>query len=160
YDGGVARVLLLLPTSTYRAGDFLSAAGKLGADVVVASEEPSVLEGSNPGGLLTLGFRNPPGCAEKVRAFARERPLDAVVRVGEQTAVVAAAVASALGLPHNDVEAASAAADKVRMRERLASGGARTPPHRVFDSGADPVAAAREVAYPCVLKPTFLSGSR
>ncbi|MFY9552383.1 MAG: phosphoribosylglycinamide synthetase, partial [Thermoanaerobaculia bacterium] len=73
------RVLLLLPTSTYRAGDFLRAAAALGAEVVVASEEPSALEGLNPGGLLTLDFRDPEACARAASAFAREHPLDAVV---------------------------------------------------------------------------------
>ena len=35
------RVLLLIPTSTYRTGAFLSAAGKMDVDVTVASEHPN-----------------------------------------------------------------------------------------------------------------------
>jgi len=38
------RVLLLLPTSTYRTRDFLDAAERLGVEVVVGSEETSALE--------------------------------------------------------------------------------------------------------------------
>ncbi len=154
------RVLLLLPTTTYRAADFLRAASSLHVDVVVASEEPSALEGLNPSGLLTLDFRDPAACARAALEFSRRNPLDAVVGVDEETAVVAAAIAGALGLPHNALEAAEAAADKGRMRELLARGGARSPAHRVFDAAGYPRAFAASTAYPCVLKPTFLSGSR
>src|SRR5262245_61250525 len=129
-------------------------------DVVVASEEPSALEGLNPAGLLTLDFRDPAACASAASAFARMHPVDAVVGVDEETAVAAAAIAAALGLPHNAVDATEAAADKARMRELLTRGGARSPAYRVFDAGDDPRLVAAAVTYPCVLKPTFLSGSR
>jgi biotin carboxylase len=46
------------------------------------------------------------------------------------------------------------------MRELLARGGAPSPRHRVFPLSGGADAPAREVAYPCVLKPTFLSASR
>ena len=45
-DGGVAarpRLLLLIPTTTYRTEDFVEAAVKLGVDLVIASERPSTL---------------------------------------------------------------------------------------------------------------------
>ncbi|MEX2625520.1 MAG: hypothetical protein WD225_01485, partial [Ilumatobacteraceae bacterium] len=40
------RVLLFLPTGTYRAADFIAAASRLGAEVVVASEEEQPLAAS------------------------------------------------------------------------------------------------------------------
>ena len=39
------RILLLLPTGTYRAADFLAAAARLGVDVVVGSEHRQALAG-------------------------------------------------------------------------------------------------------------------
>ena len=45
------RILLLLPTTTYRSADFLEAAAKLGVEVAVASEEANALEAVNPAGL-------------------------------------------------------------------------------------------------------------
>ena len=42
------RLLLLLPTTTYRTAAFLGAAGKLGADVVIASERPNVFQEAQP----------------------------------------------------------------------------------------------------------------
>ncbi len=154
------RVLLLLPTTTYRASDFLRAASSLGVDVSVAAEEPSAVEHLNPAGLLTLDFRDPAGCARAAAAWARRRPVQAVVGVDEDTVVAAAAIAEALGLPHNPVEAVAAARHKGRLRERLARAGAPSPSHRVFELGADARDVARDVSYPCVLKPTILAGSR
>ncbi len=160
YHARVARVLLLLPTRSYRTPDFLAAASRLGVEVTVASEEPSTVQDLNPSGLLALDFRDPARCAEKTLAFARRTPIDAVVGVDEDTVVIAAGLAEALGLPHNPVEAVSAARHKPTMRERLAAAHVPAPRHRVFrrEDGED--AASRAVSYPCVLKPTFLAGSR
>lgn len=154
------RVLLLLPTTTYRASDFLDAAAKVGADVTVASEEPSTFEGANPAGLLTLDFRDPAECARRVGEFSRAYAIDAVVGVDEETALAAAAISRALGLPSNSPEAAAAARDKGLLREALAAAGVPSPRSQVFRVEDGPDGVASSVAYPCVLKPTFLAGSR
>jgi len=156
----VPRVLLLLPTTSYRTPDLLAAAESLGLAVTVASEEPSTMERLNPSGLLTLDFTDLPACADRVASFSAQQPLAAVVGVDERTAVVAAAIGERLGLPHNPVAAAAAAGNKAKMRQRLAEAGVTSPRHRLFRADGDPQAAAREVDYPCVLKPTFLAASR
>ena len=154
------RVLLLLPTTTYKASDFMLAAERLGLEITVASEEASALEGLNPPGFLTLDFRDPRGCAVKAAAFAKEHPIDAVVGVDEQTALVSTRIAEALGLRHNPVSAAEATGDKAWMRELLFEAGVPSPRARLFQLAAGPGAAIAFVQFPCVLKPTFLSGSR
>ena len=154
------RVLLLLPTTTYRTSDFLAAAVNVGAEVTVASEEPSTFEGANPAGLLTLDFRDPGECARRVVEFSRRYPVDAVVGVDEETALAAAAISEALGLPSNPPSAAAAARDKALLREALGAAGVPSPRAQVFRLEDGPAAAATRVAYPCVLKPTFLAGSR
>jgi biotin carboxylase len=156
----VPRVLLLLPTTSYRTPDFLAAAESLGLAVTVASEEPSTMERLNPSGLLTLDFADLPACADRGASFSAQQPLAAVVGVDERTAVVAAAIAERLGLSHNTVAAVAAAGNKAMMRQQLAEAGVASPRHRVFRADGDPQAAAREVDYPCVLKPTFLAASR
>jgi formate-dependent phosphoribosylglycinamide formyltransferase (GAR transformylase) len=156
----VPRALLLLPTTTYKASDFLAAAEKLRLSIVVASEEASALEGLNPEGLLTLNFRDPEGCAEKVAAFARGLPIDVVVAVDEQTAVAGSAISEALNLPHNPIAAVQAAADKAMMRELLAKAGVPAPRARLFQLAEGPGAAMPFVRFPCVVKPTFLAASR
>ncbi|MGH9315529.1 MAG: ATP-grasp domain-containing protein [Thermoanaerobaculia bacterium] len=156
----MTRVLLLLPTTTYRTPDFLEAARRLGVDVTVASEQSSTLERLNPDGLLTLDFYDPEACARQIVAFARGCPLDAVLGVDEDTAVAAAAIAQALGLPHNPVPATAAARDKGRMRRLLAEAGVPSPSHRLLQRHEDPRRAVADIRFPCVLKPTFLAGSR
>ncbi len=129
-------------------------------EVTVASEKPSTMEAFDPRGLITLDFGDPPACARRIAEFARENPIAAVVGVDEETAVAAAAIAGRLGLPHNPIDSVVAARDKGRMRERLSRAGVSTPTHRVFSRDGGAAAAAAEVRYPCVLKPTFLAASR
>ena len=73
------RVLLLLPTTTYRTEAFVSAATRLGVDVTVASEQPNTLTRLNPSGLLTLDFKNPQKAAQRVVEFSTSHPIDAVI---------------------------------------------------------------------------------
>jgi biotin carboxylase len=154
------RVLLLLPTTTYRAHDFLEAASRLRLDVTVGTEETSALEDVNLEGLLTLDFRDPAACARQVADFARRFPVDAAVGVDEETSVAAAAISARLGLPSNPPGAAVAAWHKGTLRRRLAAHGVAQPAFHVFMRDEPAEAAAARTAYPCVLKPTFLAGSR
>ena len=156
----MTRVLLLLPATSYRIPDFLSAADRLGVDVTVASEEPSTMERLRPDGLLTLDFGDPGASAEGAARFASRHPIAAVVGVDERTSVAAAAIAERLGLPHNSGDAVAAAGNKALMRRRLETAGAPSPRFRVAALDEDPRVAASAAAYPCVLKPTFLSASR
>jgi biotin carboxylase len=154
------RVLLLLPTTTYRAPDFLAAAERLGVEVVAASEKPNVMARRHPEGLLTLDFRDPEAAARQVREFHASHPIDAVIAVDDETAVAAAAIGAALGCKHNSVEAARAARDKSILVEVLRRSGLPFPDFRVASIDDDPELLAAGVSYPCVLKPLFLSASR
>jgi hypothetical protein len=73
------RVLLLLPTTTYRTEAFVSAATRLGVDVTVASEQPNTLTRLNPAGLLTLDFNDPRNAAQRVVEFSASHPIDAAL---------------------------------------------------------------------------------
>jgi biotin carboxylase len=154
------RLLLLLPTTTYRTQDFLDAARTLGVDIVCASEKPSTFEAHAPDNLLTLDFADPDAAAAKVADLSRRRPLNAVVGVDDLTTVTAAAIAERLGLRGSAVAAVAAARDKYQMRQCLAAGGVRIPRFRRIALKDDPFLAARGVAFPCVLKPLALSASR
>ena len=156
----MSRLLLLLPTSTYRTEDFVDAATTLGVDLVCASEKPSTFESSVPDHLLTVDFTDPGAAADTVARFAERRPLDAVVGVDDLTAVAASAIAERLGLRANVVAAVSAARDKFQMRQCLAAAGVRVPRFRRIALKDDPLLAVRRVSLPCVLKPLALSASR
>jgi len=154
------RLLLLLPTVTYRTVAFVEVARRLGVDVTVASERPSTFERANPTGLVTLDFADPARAAGQARAFARTHLVHGVVGVDDDTAVVAAAIAEELGLRGNPVAAAEAARDKHRQRQLLAAAGVAVPRFELLTTAADPEAVSRSAAYPCVLKPLRLSASR
>ncbi|HXV60866.1 MAG TPA: ATP-grasp domain-containing protein [Vicinamibacteria bacterium] len=154
------RVLLLLPTSTYRSRDFLYAADRLGIEVVVASEEASTFEPLQQTRLLTIDLLDPAGAAERVSRFHALHPLSAIVPVDEESAVVAASISSRLGLPHHGSLAAERARSKHRMREALASAAVPSPRFRVASTAESPVPLGATLRYPVVLKPVFLSGSR
>jgi biotin carboxylase len=153
-------VLLLLPTTTYRTEAFLEAAARLGVQAVCASERPSTFETLVPDGLLTLDFADPAAAADQVRRAAARHPIHAVVGVDDLTAVAAAAIAEHLGLPANPVAAVAATRNKRLMREALAKAGVPIPHFRPVDLSDDLEAVARDMPYPCVLKPLSLSASR
>ena len=154
------RLLLLIPTTTYRTEDFVAAAAKLDVELVVASERPNVLEAALPDNLLTLDFDEPLKAARTVAEFARRHPVNAVVPVDDRTTVVGAAIAERLGLRSSSLDAVSTTRNKHRMREAFARAGVRSPRFTLLDVSDDPEAVSSRMTYPCVLKPTILAGSR
>src|SRR5213592_1963536 len=160
------RVLLLLPTTTYRTAAFVEAARRLQVALTVASDRPSTFERAQPTGLLTLDFAHADRAAEQPAAFAREHPIAAVVGVDDDTAVLAAMIVERLGgegegeLKGNPVSAALAARDKHRQRVLLAERAVRVPGFELHALDEDPDVLAPGVRYPCVLKPLRLSASR
>ena len=78
------RILLLLPTTTYRAEAFVSAARQMDVEVTVGSEQPNALARLNPTAFLTLDFHDPDHAARQVADFAATYPIHAVVPVDDQ----------------------------------------------------------------------------
>ena len=154
------RLLLLIPTTSYRVSDFLAAADRLGVDVVVGSNQRSVLEEFADGGTVTLDLADPAKGTAEIVAYARERPLAAIIGVDDETTVLAATASAALDLPHNAPESVAAARNKFRFRTALANAGPRSPAFRLLSVDDDARRAAREQSFPCVLKPLSLAASR
>src|SRR2546423_519776 len=102
----IGRLLLLLPTATYRATAFVEAARRLGIELTVASEISSTFEQAQPDRLVTLDFSDPERAAEQAAEFARRHPVAGVVGVDDDGAVVAAAIAGRLALKGNPPAAA------------------------------------------------------
>ncbi len=156
----MARVLLLVPTRTYRTADFMSAARSLGIEVAIGSEQRSALAGLMRDRMLGVTFEHVDRAVPAIARFAARHPLDAIVAVDDTGTVVAAAASAALGLAGNSVEPVRASRNKGRARERFAAAGLLTPRFQIFGSDADPASVAAAVRYPCVVKPVDLSGSR
>ncbi len=154
------RLLLILPSATYRASDFLSAARELGVAVTVASERRAAMSAVMGERALTLRLSDPALAAEQIAERARETPFVAVVGVDDQGVMAAALGAERLGLPNNPPAAVARTRDKAAMRRAFAQAGVSQPRFAVLPCGADVAAVAREVGFPCVIKPLGLSGSR
>lgn len=154
------RILLLLPTRTYRATDFLAAAMKLNVEVVVASEEPATTADVSPRDSLVIDFKTPIAATQTITEFAETHPITAIVGVDDDTTLLATIAAATLGLPHNPVESAKATRNKYRLRQRLTKRGVPCPKFKRFSIHDDLNEIANNVDFPCVIKPLSLSASR
>jgi len=145
--------------ATYRAGAFLSAAKKLHVEVVVGIDLPEQLSEywHVP---LGLDFLDQEASVRAIVEFAEQHPIHAIISVDDSAVELAARASAALGLAHNFPQAAEAARDKLLMRTLMSKGGAPCPVFRPFSLNADPAWVATQIAYPCVVKPLRLSGSR
>ncbi len=150
------RLLLLVPTSTYRAEAFIRAAQKLPVDLSIASEAPNSLAHLHPVDLPTFDFSRPADAAARAFAMSRLHPVHAVVAVDDQATLAAAVIAEALGLPHNSPDAVRASTNKFLVRERLHAAGIEQPRYELV-SLDDP---RHEIPYPAVLKPLSMAASR
>ncbi len=154
------RLLLLMTSNSYQASAFLRAAQKLGIEVVIGSEAEHVLTDLNPGGHLALNFEEPEEAIDSVIAHAKSYPIRAVVSTEDDGALLAAMASDALGLPYNPVNGVAAARNKHLTRQLLAGAGLLSPWFERFPLQSDPEQLARDLEYPCVLKPLSLSASR
>jgi biotin carboxylase len=152
--------LLLVPTTSYRIGDFLDAAERLGVGVAVGSDQRQVLEQYSEGRTVTVDFADLERGVAQVATYCGDYPLVAIIGVDDETTLIAAKASQTLGLPHNTPDSVEATANKHRFRTRLANSGLPAPRFTLLSVSDDPARAARESFYPAVLKPLALSASR
>lgn len=152
--------MLLIPSASYRATDFMEAARRLVVDVVVGSDRRHPLEELHPGGQIGLDFVDLDAGADRIEAFAADYPLDTIVAVDDGGALLAAAASRRLELPHNPFSAVEATRNKAILRRTLAAAGLPSPKSWEVPVAADPAAVAGHLTFPVVLKPLALSGSR
>jgi biotin carboxylase len=151
-------VLVILPTSSYRAADFVAAAESLGVDLAIAGESHPPLIGADR--FVEIDCNDPNGSAEAIADLAARTPIDAIVAADDAGVVIGALAADLIGLPHNNPEAAAATRDKIAMRARLNMGEVPQPDFRILTGDADPAAVVSSFAAPVVIKPARLSASR
>src|SRR5438067_13687883 len=114
-----AAVVLVLPKSGYRNDDFLAAAKRLAADVIVASDVCHQLADVWAEAPVALRFRDAQAAADELARAVRERKPVAVIGVDDLTALVATLTAAWLRLPHNPADAVAAARSKALSRAKM-----------------------------------------
>jgi biotin carboxylase len=152
--------MLLMPATSYRAGDFMAAARRLGADVIVASDHAQVLAAFTGDQCLHVGLTPTEDNLRTIVEHALRTGVTAIVGTDDSTVELAAGAAAALRLPHNSPAAVATARNKYAFRQALAAASVPGPAFRVIDRRDDLAAAAAGLTYPCVLKPLALSASR
>jgi biotin carboxylase len=156
----MARALLILPTGTYRAADFVEAAAALDAEIIVASEEDMVLADQLGDDFLRIDCSRPEESARRIVELGDRQPLDAIVPVDDQGVLIAALAAEQLGLTHNPPAAVAATRNKVMLRRALADAEIPQPSFELAGPPDDVGALAEVLGYPVVLKPLSMSASR
>lgn len=154
------RLLLLSNTTGYQATAFRDAAGRMGVPIVLATDRCHVLEDPWQDGAIPVRFQEPLESAGKIADYARRHPISAVTAIGDAPTLTAAYAAELLRVPYHPPHAVDAAHNKWLARECYRAAGLPVPWYRRFPADYGPALAARDVPYPCVLKPLGLSASR
>jgi hypothetical protein len=152
--------LLLATTTGYQTRAFGEAAERLGADLVFATDRCHMLDDPWRDEAIPVRFYDEAASVEAILEADRVRPIDGVLVVGDRPTVIAAQVIQALGLPGHPPEAAGVSRNKQLTRERLREAGLPVPWFVATSVDADAASLATSVAFPCVVKPLALSGSR
>lgn len=150
HDGnGMPRAVVVLPSTTYRARDFVRAAEALGVDLIVASEQPPPFDMGEA--YIQIDCSDPERAAESIVSLGDEVPVDGVVAADDAGVVAAALAGRRLGVPANSPDAAAATRDKLEMRRRLA---VSEVPQPLFTAvPADHPADGDLITFPAVVKP-------
>ncbi|HEY6628867.1 MAG TPA: ATP-grasp domain-containing protein [Acidimicrobiia bacterium] len=143
--------VVVLPSTTYRASDFVAAAESLGVGLVVASEGPPPIDMGD--GYLQIDCTDPALAAETIADFGDRVGIDGVVAADDGGVIVAALTGQMLGLRSNSPEAAAATRDKAAQRRALESAEVPQPRFMVVEPGDDADTAAAAISYPLVIKP-------
>ncbi len=156
------RVLLLSTTTGYQLRSFSDAAKRVGVELVFATDRCNQLEDPWRDRAIAVRFHQERRSAEAIAADAARAPFRGVIAVGDRPTVLAARVCERLGLPGNPPDAAAASGNKRETRARLARAGLNVPWNFTIPIRTPPSQAAEDIrlAFPCVLKPLGLSGSR
>jgi biotin carboxylase len=151
-------ILLLLPTTSYRNSDFLTAAEALNAEIISAADYCHQLApqwGLTP--IMSVHFDMPEQAAETIlRALARKP--EAVLAVDDHGLELAALLNERLGLKGNQPQAVRKLRDKLAFRELLSAHGFNCPEFHHLPDHTDP--AALIPRFPAVVKARRLSASR
>lgn len=154
----VSTAVVILPTGTYRAADFVDAARSLDVSLIIATEErPALLDDD---GYVSIDCTDPYRSADAIVEAGDRHPIDAVIPVDDAGVMIASLASERLGLTHNAPSAVAATRNKAMLRKRLREREVPQPSFELAVPSSDTVALAEVIGTPVVLKPLSLSGSR
>jgi len=154
------RVLLLLPTASYRNEAFLAAGKKLDIEIITAADYCHQLApawGLEP--IMALDFDRPGEAIDTVLHSLKHQP-DAVLAVDDSGLELAALLNERLNLAANPPSAVRRLRDKLAFRQMQREHGFPCPDFHHLPSAADPTMLLAKIKWPTVVKARRLSASR
>ncbi|MEY9945251.1 ATP-grasp domain-containing protein [Kitasatospora sp. GAS1066B] len=157
---GAATPAILLVDPVRQGVPFKAAARDLGFAVVslYTLDYLAALPGHQEGDDLSLYAGEPEDAARQLAGTGFD--VRAVVPALEAGVYLADLIAQRLGLPGNDHALAWARRNKAAMRARAGEAGVRVPEFRRVHAAAEIAAAAHQVGFPVIVKPTMGAGSQ
>ncbi len=148
----------------YQTRSFESAARKLNVRLAYVTDRCHELADPWNDSAIAARFANPEEAAATAMQSLRDKPLDAILALGDAPAVAAAYAARGLGLVANHPAAVEACHNKFRMREVFRDAGLFDAPANLWlrriPLSPEPESALLGIQFPCVLKPLSLSASQ
>ncbi len=154
----MSRIVLILPTTTYRAKDFLEAAESLHVELLIASDADPPFEMGDR--FIEIDPADPKGAAELIAKRGETLALDGVVAADDKGVMVAAFASEILGLAGNPPDAAAFTRNKLAMRTALAAAEVSQPRFAELKEGDDAKGIGDTVGYPLIVKPLNRSASQ
>ena len=152
-------VLLVAQPYSYRIAPYVSAATKLGINIIIASQSENSLISEVKQGIY-VDFSHPQQAVEIIRIELKEKTIVAVIGCDDSTVELAALVAARLNLPHNPPLAAKFSSRKDLARSRLQEAGCRVPEFALINLSHPVLRQCQQLNFPCVVKPLHLSASQ
>ena len=109
----MARLLLLISSTSYRISDFLKAAHRAGVDVTVGSDQEQILQSISESHTTTVNFLDKIKGVEDILNFSVKYPITTIIATDENTGAIAAEASYKLKLPYNSTEATAIAGNKL-----------------------------------------------
>jgi biotin carboxylase len=152
------KAVVILPSHTYRAADFIEAAESLGIDLVVASEQPPPFDMGDR--YLQIDCSDPAAAADSIATLGETVPIDGVIAADDEGVMVAAYANAILGLTGNTPESAGTTRNKLLMRNHLAAAEVDQPRYAALEPDDRPEEVAAKLGFPVIMKPVDRSASQ
>lgn len=151
-------ILLIAPSRSYRVASYRDAAERLGYQLIIVSDSKHSLVSAVASG-ITIDFSQPESSVGTILSAITGKNILAVIATDDRVVTLSSRIARALDLAFNDPAASILTCRKDLARIRLQQHHCNVPDFSVCDFN-DTAAEAQTIAYPVVLKPLMLSGSR
>ncbi|PCI18820.1 MAG: phosphoribosylglycinamide synthetase [Piscirickettsiaceae bacterium] len=152
-------VLLVAPHNSYRIHAYVEAANHLGINLVIASQSQYSLVSAVSDG-IQVDFSDDELSLVVALEANKQHQFQAVISTDDGGVRLASVIAQALGLSSNAPDSAELTRRKDLARQRLQSKNIVTPAFRVVDVTQSIPSQIIDLAYPVVVKPLSMSGSK